>query len=88
MPFTKENAMNKFVSPLLAASLALSSTMAYAGGPVIIAEEGQPEVIAEKPASSVGVLPLLLGVVILCVVLCGNDDEDTPTEVIVTEASS
>jgi drug/metabolite transporter (DMT)-like permease len=71
--------MNMFISPLLAVSLALSSSMAYAGGPVVIAEEGQPEVIAEKPASSVGILPLLLGVVILCVVLCGNDDDPPPT---------
>ncbi len=53
--------------------------MAYAGGPVVIEEEGQPEVIAERPASSVGVLPILLGVVVLCAVLCGGDDDEPET---------
>ena len=33
----------------------------------------------EKPASSVGILPLLLIPIILCVALCGSD-EDEPTE--------
>ena len=49
--------MNKFLAPALAASLAISASTAYAGGPVIVVEE--PEVVAEKPASSVGILPLL-----------------------------
>lgn len=65
--------MKKLIAQIMALSLGASA--AFAGGPVVIAEEGQPEVIAEKPASSVGVLPLLLGVVVLCVVLCGGDDE-------------
>lgn len=30
-----------------------------------------------KPASSVGILPLLLVGVVLCVALCGGDDDDT-----------
>ena len=65
---------------LFAAALAVSLTAsaAFAGGPVMIQEEGQPEVIAEKPASSIGILPLLLIPVILCLALCGNDDEETP----------
>ncbi|WP_431300915.1 hypothetical protein [Tabrizicola sp. BL-A-41-H6] len=71
----------KLAAPILAFSLAFAP-MAYAGGPVVVEEEGQPEVIAEKPASSVGILPILLGVVVLCVVLCGNDDEDTPRETV------
>ena len=62
-----------------ALSAALVAQMAFAGGPVVIAEEGQPEVIAEKPASSVGILPLLLIPVILCIALCGSDDEDVVT---------
>lgn len=67
--------MTNLVAPLLAVSLALISTSAFAGGPVLI-EEGQPEVVAEKPASSVGILPLLLIPIILCVALCGGDDDE------------
>ncbi len=71
----------KLTTPILALWLAVAP-MAYAGGPVVIEEEGQPEVIAEKPASSIGILPLLLGVVVLCAVLCGGDDDEvTPQPV-------
>jgi hypothetical protein len=70
--------MNKIVAPILAVSLALSASTAFAGGPVTVVEE--PEVVAEKPASSVGILPLLLVGVVLCVALCGgDDDEPAPT---------
>ncbi|WP_431300917.1 hypothetical protein [Tabrizicola sp. BL-A-41-H6] len=71
---------------LLASALALSiafAPAAFAGGPVVIEEEGQPEVIAEKPASSIGILPILLGVVVLCAIACGNgngNDDPAPTE--------
>ncbi|WP_431300916.1 hypothetical protein [Tabrizicola sp. BL-A-41-H6] len=68
----------KISAPILALSLAFAP-MAHAGGPVVVEEEGQPEVIAEKPASSVGILPILLGVVVLCVVLCGDNNDDEPT---------
>jgi hypothetical protein len=61
----------------LAASMLLSATTAYAGGPVVVVEE--MEVVAEKPASSVGILPLLLIPIILCVALCGGDDEPSQT---------
>ncbi len=67
--------MKKLIAQVLALSVGASA--AFAGGPVIIAEEGQPEVIAERPASSIGILPLLLIPIILCVALCGGDD-DTP----------
>ena len=66
--------MNKFIAPILAATLALSASTAFAGGPVII--EDEIEVVVEKPASSVGILPLLLIPIILCVALCGSDDEE------------
>jgi hypothetical protein len=66
--------MNKFIAPILAATLAFSASTAFAGGPVII--EDDVEVIVEKPASSVGILPLLLIPIILCVALCGSDDEE------------
>jgi hypothetical protein len=72
--------MKKFTTSLLAASFAVSASTAFAGGPVVIEEEGQPEVIAEKPASSVGILPLLLIPIILCVALCGGDDDEVVEE--------
>ena len=43
--------MKKIVASLLSATFAFSSTAAMAGGPVVIEEEGQPEVIAESPRS-------------------------------------
>jgi Zn-dependent protease len=64
--------MKKLVASVMALSLGTSAAMA--GGPVVVEEE--VEVEAEKPASSVGILPLLLVGVILCVALCGGDDDD------------
>jgi hypothetical protein len=69
----KEKTMNKLLASTLASALILSSATAHAGGPVIIEET---EVVAEKPASSVGILPLLLIGVVLCVALCGGSDDD------------
>jgi hypothetical protein len=66
--------MKKLIAQVMA--LTVGASAAFAGGPVVIAEEGQPEVIAEKPASSVGILPLLLIPIILCVALCGGGDDD------------
>ena len=66
--------MKKLIASVLALSFGASA--AIAGGPVVIAEEGQPEVIAEKPASSIGILPLLLIPIILCVALCGGNDNN------------
>ncbi len=75
--------MKKILSSALASAMALSATTAFAGGPVVIEEEGQPVVMEEKPASSVGILPLLLIPIILCVALCGDSD-DEPTEDLVS----
>lgn len=69
--------MNKFASAALALSLALSSTAAFAGGPVIVEEEGQPEVVAETPRSG-WIVPVILGLVVVCAVACGNDDDTAP----------
>jgi hypothetical protein len=68
--------MKKLLASALALTMTISASTAFAGGPVIIAEEGNPEVIADKPASSVGILPLLLIPIVLCAVLCGGDDDD------------
>jgi hypothetical protein len=72
--FPEVSPMNKLIAPILAASLAVSASTAFAGGPVVV--EDEVEVVAEKPASSIGILPLLLIPIILCVALCGNDDEE------------
>jgi hypothetical protein len=63
--------MKKLIASVMALTLGTSAAMA--GGPIIVEEE--PEVVAEKPASSVGILPLLLVGVVLCVALCGGDDD-------------
>jgi hypothetical protein len=64
--------MKKLIASVMALTLGTSAAMA--GGPIIVEEE--PEVVAEKPASSVGILPLLLVGVVLCVALCGGDDDN------------
>jgi hypothetical protein len=64
--------MKKLITSVMALTLGASAAMA--GGPIVIEEE--MEVIAEKPASSVGILPLLLIPIILCVALCGGNDDD------------
>ena len=66
--------MNKILAAIAASTITLSAATAHAGGPVIIAEE--PEVVAEAPASSVGILPLLLVGVVLCVALCGSNNDE------------
>jgi len=67
--------MKKITPALLALSLALSSTAAFAGGPVVVVEEGQPEVVAESPRSG-WIVPVVVGLVVLCAIACGNDDPD------------
>jgi hypothetical protein len=71
----RRDIMNKLLVPVLAATLAISASTAYAGGPVIVEEE--PEVVAESPASGM-ILPLLLVGIALCVALCGGDDDPVP----------
>jgi hypothetical protein len=70
--------VKKSVSSILALSLALSSTAAFAGGPVVVEEEGQPEVVAESPRSG-WIVPVIVGTIILCAIACGNDDDTTTT---------
>ena len=66
--------MKKALPALLALSLALGSTAVFAGGPVVVVEEGQPEVVAESPRSG-WIVPVVVGLVVLCAIACGNDDE-------------
>lgn len=58
---------------LVLCALCLAPT-AWAGGPVIVVEEPEPEV-EEGAASSKGLLPWLVVPLFLCVVMCGQDDQ-------------
>lgn len=66
--------MKHLAGPLLAAMLVAPSTAAFAGGPVVIEEEGQPEVVAEAPRSG-WIVPVVVGLVLLCALACGSDDD-------------
>jgi hypothetical protein len=66
--------MKKIAAPLLAITLALSST-AYAGGPVVVAEE--PMVEAAAPRSG-WIVPVVVGLILVCAIACGGSD-DTQT---------
>ena len=70
--------MKNLIASVLAASMLAAASTAYAGGPVVIIDEPAP-VVAEKPASSVGVLPVVVGVILLCALLCGGNDDPAPT---------
>jgi hypothetical protein len=65
--------MKNLAAPLLAVTMAISSTAAFAGGPVVIEEEGQPEVVAETPRTG-WIVPVVVGAIILCAIVCGDDD--------------
>jgi hypothetical protein len=71
--------MNKMLAPVLALSLAFSASTALAGGPVVVVEEGQPEVIAEEPRSG-WIVPVVVGLVLICAIACGSDDDETTTQ--------
>ena len=68
--------MKKITSFVLAASLALGASTTYAGGPVVIEEEGQPEVIADSPRSG-WIVPVVVGLIIVCALACGDGDPQT-----------
>lgn len=72
--------MKKLVAKVLAASMALSASTAYAGGPVVVEEEGQPEVVAESPRSG-WIVPVIIGLVVICAIACGSDDDPVTTPV-------
>lgn len=63
----------------LVAVTALSASMAQAGGPVII-EEGNDELIAETPASRIGILPVIGALVLVCLIACGGGSDDPGSE--------
>jgi hypothetical protein len=65
--------MKKFVAPMLA--LAMSASAAFAGGPVVVEEE--PVVEASEPRSG-WIVPVIIGLVLVCAVACGDDDDTQP----------
>lgn len=71
----KDREVKRLTSALLA--LALGSTAAFAGGPVVIEEEGQPEVVADAPRSG-WIVPVVVGLIVVCAIACGNDDTPPP----------
>jgi hypothetical protein len=72
----KDCVMKHLAGSIGLVALALSSTTAFAGGPVIVEEE--PVVEAASPRSG-WIVPVLVGVIILCAIACGNDEDPTTT---------
>jgi hypothetical protein len=66
--------MKKLATAALAFSLAFGATASFAGGPMVIEEEGQPEVVAESPRSG-WIVPVIVGLVLVCAIACGSDEE-------------
>jgi hypothetical protein len=61
-----ESPMKK--SLILAAALSMSASVAFAGGPVVVPDEGEPEVITQKKSGSGAILPIVLGIAVLAAV--------------------
>ena len=66
--------MNSVLRSFVVAVTVLASSAAFAGGPVII-EEGNDELIVEKPRSA-GIFPIIGILVLACLVACGGGDDD------------
>lgn len=60
----------------LALALTMTATSAFAGGPVTVEEE--PTVEAESPRSG-WIVPLVVGLVVICAIACNNNDDPAPT---------
>ncbi|MDP3196012.1 hypothetical protein [Tabrizicola sp.] len=64
--------MTKIASSILALTLAFSSAVS-AGGPIVIVEEPQPQVVADSPRSG-WIVPVVVGLVLICAIACGDDE--------------
>lgn len=62
--------MKKLAAPLLA--LTMTASAAYAGGPVVVAEEPAPVVEAASPRSG-WIVPVVVGAIIVCAIACNNN---------------
>ena len=71
--------MKRILSSVLALATTMGATASFAGGPVVIEEEGQPEVVAETPRSG-WIVPVVVGLVLICALACGSDDDPVTTE--------
>lgn len=67
--------MKTGIAALLVAILA--GTSAFAGGPVVVVEE-EEVVVEENAGSSTGILPFLLIPVAICLILCGDNEDQPP----------
>jgi hypothetical protein len=56
-------------------AVAMTASSAFAGGPVVVEEE--PVVEAAEPRSG-WIVPVIVGLVIICAIACDNDDDQTP----------
>lgn len=65
--------MKKIIASVMALTLGASAAMA--GGPVVVAEEGAPAVEESSPRSGF-LLPLVVGLIVVCAIACGNDSEN------------
>jgi hypothetical protein len=69
--------MKKLASSVLALSLALSSTAAFAGGPMVVVEEPEPVAVEAASPRSGWIVPVVVGLIVVCAIACGDDDETT-----------
>ena len=53
---------------ILAAAISFSSSVAFAGGPIVVPDEGEPEVIETKRSGSGMILPVILGIAVIAAV--------------------
>jgi hypothetical protein len=65
--------MKKIIASVMA--LTLGGSAAMAGGPVVVVEEGQPEVVEAAPRSG-WILPVIIGAIVICAIACGDDDDE------------
>jgi len=64
--------MKSLIAVVLSLALAIP---ALAGGPIVVVEE-PPVVVEERPASSKGLLPWLMVPLVLCIVMCGEVEDE------------
>jgi hypothetical protein len=73
----KDCTMKKLAAALAAMAVALTSTVATAGGPVIVEDDTVVE--AASPRSG-WIVPVVVGLILVCALACGSDEEAAPLE--------
>ena len=64
--------MKGFAAALALTSALMSSSVAFAGGPVVVEEE--PVVEAAKPRSG-WIVPVVVGLILVCAIACGGNND-------------